>query len=55
MDGQGEVLWVKTFGGPGKDVAYSIMQALDGACIIAGETASGSPGKSGAYLLKIED
>lgn len=52
---EGEVQWVKTFGGPGKDVAHSIMQALDGACIIAGETACGAPGTPGAYLLKIEE
>ena len=51
---QGEVLWVKTFGGPGRDIAYSIMQAIDGACVIAGEIASGGPGRCGAYLLKID-
>jgi hypothetical protein len=50
----GEVAWVKTFGGPGKDIAHSIMQAVDGACVVAGETESLGPNASDAYILKIE-
>lgn len=54
VDPDGEVLWVKTYGGPGKDIAHSIMQALDGACVIVGETASLGPGKSDACMIKVE-
>lgn len=55
VDADGEVTWVKTFGGPGKDIAHSIMQALDGALVVAGETESLGPGKSDAYLIKMDD
>jgi len=54
VDADGEVLWVKTYGGPGKDIAHSIMQAVDGAWIVAGETASLGPGKSDACIIKVE-
>lgn len=54
VDARGEVLWVKSFGGPGNDVAHSITQAMDGTCIVAGETASLGPGKSDACILKVE-
>ena len=54
VDADGEVIWVKTFGGPGKDIAHSIMQAIDGAWIVAGETASLGPGKSDACMIKVE-
>ncbi|MGD9401869.1 MAG: hypothetical protein PVF95_06345 [bacterium] len=50
----GEVAWVKTFGGPGRDIAHSIMQAMDGACVVAGETESFGHKTCEAYLLKID-
>jgi hypothetical protein len=55
VDSDGEVLWVKTYGGPGKDVAHSIVQALDGALVVVGETASLGPGQSDACMIKIEN
>lgn len=54
VDARGEVLWVKSFGGPGHDAAHSIMQALDGACIVAGEMGSPDSGKSDACVLKVQ-
>jgi hypothetical protein len=49
----GDVVWQKTYGGPGHDVAHSIIQAVDGDFVIAGETASPEAGEPVACLIKI--
>ena len=40
MDGLGNILWQKTFGGSEYDKAYSIQQTLDKGYIFAGSTFS---------------
>jgi hypothetical protein len=42
LNGDGDVVWQKTFGGPYKDAAHSVQQTTDGGYIIAGETRSTS-------------
>jgi hypothetical protein len=55
VDAGGRVAWVKTFGGPGTDIAYSILQALDGACVVAGQTSLQGQASSGACIMKIAE
>jgi hypothetical protein len=50
-DGEGNVLWEKTFGGSGYDEGRALLQASDGGFVIAGATESRDNG-SDIYLLK---
>lgn len=43
-DKNGRFQWLKTWGGPEDDIAYSVQQTNDGGYIIAGETESFTPG-----------
>jgi len=54
LDASGNVTWQKTFGGSGKDYAYSIQQVSDGGYIVAGTTASSGAGYDDAYVLKLD-
>jgi hypothetical protein len=53
-DGQGELLWERTFGGAGNDVGVSVQQASDGGYIVAGNTDSFGAGESDIYLIKTD-
>ncbi len=46
----GGVLWFKTFGSTGWDLAFSVAQAKDGGFILAGESST----RTGAYLVKTD-
>lgn len=49
----GQVLWQKTYGGTGYDVASWIEATPDGGCIVAGETTSYGDGALDAWLIKL--
>lgn len=49
IDGNGNDLWKRTFGGEGDDLAYSVQQTSDGGYIFAGWSSSSSPYLAGDY------
>ena len=53
-DAAGEVLWEKTYGGPGYDHGGTIYPADDGGLMIAGATTSFGAGGMDVYLIKID-
>lgn len=61
VDAKGELVWEKSFGGTGIEVAYDIARTNDGAYVITGHTFSNDTdisdnhGESDAWLIKIND
>lgn len=53
IDANGSEQWNKTFGGTGRDIAYSAIQTSDGSYLIVGETESYGI-ESDAWLIKID-
>jgi hypothetical protein len=53
-DGQGSMIWDRTFGGREDDVGMSVLQSQDGGYIIAGRTASLGKGGDDIWLLKTD-
>ncbi|UCE65285.1 MAG: carboxypeptidase regulatory-like domain-containing protein [Candidatus Zixiibacteriota bacterium] len=53
LDAGGDTLWTRLYGGLDRDRGNSVIQALDGSYLVAGGSASFSPGHYQAYLLKI--
>jgi uncharacterized protein YuzE len=51
-DANGNIIWAKTYGGSGDDVASSVQQTSDGGYIVAGGTESFGTG--GAFLVKTD-
>ncbi|NPA48128.1 MAG: CGP-CTERM sorting domain-containing protein [Thermococci archaeon] len=49
----GSVIWAKTYGGPGEDVAKSITVMKNGDMIVAGYTDSFGAGRMDAWVLKL--
>ncbi|MCJ7580435.1 MAG: hypothetical protein MUP98_07855 [Candidatus Aminicenantes bacterium] len=49
---QGEIEWIKLYGGERREEAYSIQQTADGGYIVAGNESS-FPGQRGALILKL--
>jgi len=54
VDSVGEVLWTKTFGGPGDEQAKDIQITNDGGYVITGITDSFGDGSSDVYLIKTD-
>ena len=53
LDGEGEFMWSKTYGGQGNDIGKDIIQTSDGGYIITGYTKSySSGGDSDLWLIK---
>jgi len=52
-DADGNLLWTRTYGGPGYDFGYSVDQTTDGGYILAGYTYSFGVGGD-AYLVKTD-
>lgn len=61
LDDIGAIQWQKSFGGSGRDVAWSIRQTTDGGYIVAGESRSndgdvvGNHGYADFWILKLDD
>jgi hypothetical protein len=51
-DANGNIVWAKTYGGTGFDIASSVQQTSDGGYIVAGYTTSFGAG--GAFLVKTD-
>lgn len=54
INGQGKILWQKTYGGPEADYAHSVQALPDGGCIIAGTTASFGGGDFDCWVLRLK-
>jgi hypothetical protein len=50
----GEVIWQKTFGGGGWDLAYSVISPNDSTLMICGSTTSFDRGKMDAFVLRMD-
>jgi hypothetical protein len=57
MDGDGSMLWSKTFGGAQDDFAYAMQQTSDAGYILAGESVSleGAVGGTAMYVAKSDE
>jgi hypothetical protein len=53
-DANGDLVWEKTFGGSGEDVANSLQQTAAGGYIIVGYTNSFGSGNQSVYLIKTD-
>jgi hypothetical protein len=53
-DASGNIIWAKTYGGTGEDVAYSVQQTSDGGYIVASETRSFGAGWKDIFLIKTD-
>jgi uncharacterized delta-60 repeat protein len=54
LDSAGNVVWNKTIGGIGDDIAYSVIQSSDGGYVVAGYTQSFGAGIRDIYLVKLD-
>ncbi len=50
----GDMVWMKTYGGPGEDGSRDVLQTPDSGFVIAGYTNSFSPGNYDLYLIKTD-
>jgi hypothetical protein len=53
-DAAGDTVWMRAFGGDGRDYAYGVCRTLDGSYVIAGYTTSFGAGGEDVYLLKVD-
>ena len=54
-DGDGEIAWVRYYGGSSADGAYSIQETGDGGLIVAGHTNTFGAGAHDIYLIKTDE
>jgi uncharacterized delta-60 repeat protein len=54
LNGRGDVVWQKTYGGEDDDEAYSIQQTSDGGYIVAGYTQAFGAGLDDFWVLKLD-
>lgn len=52
LDGNGSIVWDRTFGGPGVDVGYSVIQASDGSYVLTGMTTPEGSGSSNVWVIR---
>jgi hypothetical protein len=53
-DADGNIIWAKTYGGTGDDLAYSVQQTSEGGYIVAGLTRSYGAGGEDIFLIKTD-
>jgi len=54
LDGDGNVVWQKTYGGAGDETALSVKPTAGGGYIVAGNTNSFGSGSTDAWVLKLD-
>ncbi len=54
LNGQGKVLWERTFGGSGFDIPWSIALVADGGFIFTGETGAGGRQGRDAWVMRLD-
>ena len=54
LDGSGNIIWQKTYGGPLNDYARSVIKTSDGSFVVAGSGASFGSGVLDFWVLKID-
>jgi len=54
LDGSGNKVWEKLFGGKGRGSARSVQQTSDGGYIIAGQISSSELGQGDAYFIRLD-
>ena len=54
LDSDGQLLWSRTYGGPGRDIGRSVVQASDGGFLVSGLTESFGAGESDTYLIRTD-
>jgi len=54
-DENGDTLWTRTYGGPKRDMGYSVQQTKDGGFIVVGYTESFGAGEYDVYLIKTDE
>jgi hypothetical protein len=54
LDGNGTIIWSKTYGGSGNDRGWEIIQTADDGFAIAGSTGSFGAGNDDVYALKLD-
>ena len=55
LDGQGDLLWDRTYGGSSGDEASSLIQTIDGGYAVAGHTKSKGDGNANMWILKLDE
>ena len=55
LNNKGDMVWNKTFGGYGSDIARSIIQTEDRGYVIIGETQSRGAGGQDAWIIKLDE
>jgi len=53
-DSQGDTLWTRTYGGSETDLAYHVIQSIDGGYLVVGSTQSFGAGSRDAWLVKTD-
>ena len=51
----GDVVWQKTFGGPGSDWGSAVCKAPDGGYVVVGHTTSYGAGSFDVWLVKVAE
>lgn len=54
VDGSGNVIWSKSYGGSGSDIAHSVIQSSDGGFVIVGSTESFGAGAHDVWVRKVD-
>jgi len=54
LDSQGDMIWDRTYGGSDNEVAYSLIQTIDGGYAVAGGTSSKGAGGADFWLIMLD-